>query len=470
MFRLSEVLLAFGISTSDIRDIVFSEAVIDSRHAGSGILFAAIPGENTDGHQYVPSAFEKGSPAALIEEDISADAAVIDLRTGDLTAYVPDKPLCLRVENTVKALQQIAAYHRSILPLQVIGLTGSVGKTTTKELVSQVLSRKYNTLKTAGNMNNEIGLPLTLLRADEKTELAVLEMGFYVPGEIKLLCDISHPKTGVITNVGMVHASRAGSMEVIAKGKQELIEALPADGVAILNYDDPYVRPMAQASAARVFYYGLDPSADLWADEIESRGLQGIRFTLHYQGEAHVINAPLIGQHSVLTALRAAAVAITAGLNWDEIREGMEGEQTQLRLSVVHGRNGELIIDDTYNASPESTLAALNLLAELDGKKIAVLGDMRELGQYEQKGHEMVGVRAAAVCSSLITVGTSAAIIADAARSAGMDADAVRYFPTVPEAVDYVKQTGFKAGDVILVKGSRSLMMERITHAMEEAE
>jgi UDP-N-acetylmuramoyl-tripeptide--D-alanyl-D-alanine ligase len=209
--------------------------------------------------------------------------------------------------------------------------------------------------------------------------------------------------------------------------------------------------------------------ADLWADEIESAGLEGIRCRLHYGGEEVTLRVPLIGQHSVHTVLRAAAVGLVEGLNWAEIAEGLQHGHTQLRLAAVHTQNGALLLDDTYNASPESTLAALNLLSELDGRHIAVLGDMLELGPYEQTGHEMVGVRAAEVCSELLAVGELGKLIAAAAISAGMHKNAVKWVPTVTAAIDYCR-THLLKGDVVLVKGSHGLRMDRIVTALEVTE
>jgi UDP-N-acetylmuramoyl-tripeptide--D-alanyl-D-alanine ligase len=293
-------------------------------------------------------------------------------------------------------------------------------------------------------------------------------MGFYVPGEIAFLCELALPQVGVITNIGTVHAERAGSQEVIARGKSELIQALPAapEGVAVLNYDDPFVRPMAEISKARIFYYGLDPKADLWADQIEGMGLQGIRFRLHYRNEVLNLRVPMIGEHSVHTALRAAAVGLVEGLTWTDIVHGLQEGHSQLRLVVAHTKEGALILDDTYNASPESTLAALNLLDEMDGRKIAVIGDMLELGQYEQRGHEMVGVRAAQFASLIVLVGTRSKITADAAIRSGYSPKAIQWFEEAPQAVPYLQET-IRKGDVILVKGSRGLQMERIVHALE---
>ena len=293
-------------------------------------------------------------------------------------------------------------------------------------------------------------------------------MGFYVAGEIKLLCDLAHPEVGVITNVGMVHAERAGSQEEIAHGKAELVQALPAAprGTAILNFDDPWVRQMAELTSARVFFYGLDPQADLWADNIEGLGLDGIRFRLHFRNEILHLRAPLIGRHSVHTVLRATAVGLVEGLTWQEIVAGLRSEEAQLRLATVRAPNSALILDDSYNASPESNLAALNLLGELQGRKIAVLGDMLELGQYEKRGHAMVGVRAAEVVDQLITVGEKARLIAAAARSAGLPAQSIIELDDISQAIEKLKDC-LTPDDVVLIKGSHGMHMERIVTALE---
>lgn len=474
MLTLADIVESLtGIRPGNV-DQVITEAVIDSRQAIPGSMFVAIPGERVDGHNYVESAFESGASIALIQREVPASLPMLDLRPGPGQAAAIAEarwefPLSIRVENTVTALQQAARFWRRKLSLRVIGITGSVGKSTTKELVGEVLEQRYRTLRSPGNLNNEIGLPLSLLRLGEGHERAVLEMGFYVPGEITFLCDIALPQVGIITNVGTVHAERAGSQEAIAQGKAELVKALPPapEGVAVLNYDDPWVHDMASQTQASVFYYGLSPQADLWADQVEGLGLEGIRFRLHYHNEALFLRVPLIGQHSVHTALRAAAVGLIEGLTWQEIVNGLRSEHTQLRLVAVRTMNGALLLDDTYNASPESTLAALNLLDELEGRKVAVLGDMLELGPYEQRGHEMVGVRAAEVADELVTVGNLARTIAEAALGAGLRAGAITVMENTDQAIQFLQQR-LGPGDVALVKGSRGMRMDRIVAALEE--
>jgi len=448
--------------------VVITEGTVDSRQAISGAMFVAMPGENVNGHDYVEHAFSRGASCALVQQDLNSSLPVLDLRNGwnPHGAENLDGPFCLRVENTLKALQQTARFWREQMDVQVVGITGSVGKSTTKELVAEVLGQRYRTLKNKGNLNNEIGLPLTLLSLTPGHERAVLEMGFYVPGEIALLCELARPLVGLLTNVGTVHAERAGDQEMIARGKAELVQALPPDGWAILNYDDPWIKPMNSQTRARVFYYGLDPAADLWADNVEGLGLEGIRFRLHYHGEVLHLRVPLIGRHSVHTALRAAAVGLLDGLTWQEIVEGLRSASTQLRLIAVRSEKGALLLDDTYNASPESMLAALNLLDEMVGRKVAVLGDMLELGRYEWRGHEMVGIRAAEVAQVLVTVGERGRMIAAAACLAGLPAEMITECETSEQAIE-VLQRSLRAEDVVLVKGSHGMHMERIVAALE---
>ena len=473
MLTLADVLEALT-NFRPIATAVITDAVIDSRQVIPGSLFVAIPGEKVDGHDFIEEAFRRGASFALIQRDAVADGSfrTIDLRAVLSIDWFPrenlNPPICLRVENTITALQRIARYWRRKLDLRVVGITGSVGKSTTKEMVFEVLSTRYRTLKSPGNLNNEIGLPLTMLRLSSGHQRAVFEMGFYVPGEIAFLCDIALPQIGIVTNIGTVHAERAGSQEAIAGGKAELVQALPPapEGVAILNFDDPWVRQMEEKTKARIFFYGLSREANLWADNVVGLGLEGIRFRLHYQGETLHVRIPLIGRHSVHTALRAAAVGLIEGMNWQEILEGLNQGHTQLRLAAVRSQTGALLLDDTYNASPESMLAALNLLDELEGRKVAVLGDMLELGPYERGGHEMVGLRAAQVANVLLTLGERAHLIADAARRAGMEKSAIVEFNEFEPLIDWLKVNLTKE-DAVLIKGSHGLRMDRIASMLE---
>jgi len=468
VLTLADVIEAITQSRPEHANTVITEAAIDSRQVIPGAMFVAIPGERVDGHEYVEEAFRKGVSFALIERDMDPSLPVLDLRNGFDSEKLSGltQPFCLRVENSVAALQRVAHFWRRKLDLRVIGITGSVGKSTTKELVADVLGMRYHTLRNPGNLNNEIGLPLTMMRLGHGYSHAVLEMGFYVPGEIQFLCDIAQPQVGIVTYIGTVHAERAGSQEAIAKGKGELVEALPQDGVAILNYDNKWVREMSSRTKARVMYYGLDSRAHLWADDVESFGLEGIRFRIHYHNEILHVHVPLIGRHSVHNALAAMAAGLVEGLTWQEILDGLTYGNTQLRLTAVRTLSGALVLDDTYNASPESVLAALNLLDDLDGRHIAVLGDMLELGQYERQGHELVGTRAAEVAQVLVTLGPRGHMIANAARRAGMTNERILEFEDRTEVTDWLLKN-LQKKDSVLVKGSHGLRMDRIVADLE---
>jgi UDP-N-acetylmuramoyl-tripeptide--D-alanyl-D-alanine ligase len=447
---------------------VITEAVIDSRRAIPGSMFIALPGEHVDGHEFVGDAFDQGACLALIDKTLSEDFNVLDLREGLVSDSLDHMalPTCLLVNDSLKAMQDIAYNWRRKLDLKVIGITGSVGKSTTKEMVAEVLSRRYPTLKNEGNYNNEIGLPMTILNLTEGHQRAVLEMGFYVPGEIKFLCDLAQPSIGVVTNIGLVHAERAGSQEMIVKGKTELVQSLPEDGYAILNFDDPLVRDMAEQTSAQVIFYGMDEEADVWADEVEGLGLEGIRFRLHYHDETIHLRVPMLGRHSVHTALRSAAVGLVDGLAWQEIVSGLRFGHMQLRLVAIRTSTGTLVLDDTYNASPQSTLAALNLLAEMEGRKVAVLGDMLELGQYERHGHETVGIRAAEVADVIITIGVRAKTIAGTARDVGFPQESITELEDAQSAIALMRDS-LTSEDVVLVKGSRGMGMDIIVPNLE---
>jgi len=445
-----------------------SETVIDSREARPNALFVALQGETTDGHDYVADAFSRGAVAALTCREVDVDAQMLDL--SDPARTLPSDwtlPLVINTRSSLEALQTIATFWREQHDLRVVGITGSVGKTTTKELTAAVLARRYHTLKSEASYNNEIGLPLTLMHLTKGHERAVLEMGMYDVGEISDLTRIAKPHIGVVTIIGPVHLERAKTIERIVQAKTELVEALPPapEGIAILNYDDERVRGMASSTQARVFYYGLSEEADLWADEIEGLGLEGIRFRLHHEAEVLHVKIPMLGQHSVHTALRAAAVGLIEGLTWQEIIEGLRSPAAQLRLVSVPGPKGSIVLDDTYNASPASTLAALNLLDELDGRKIAVLGDMLELGDYEREGHEKVGMRALEVADVLITIGPRGQIIGETAMRWGMAPEKVHILEDNEEAITLLQEM-VTGDDVILVKGSRAMKMEEIVSAL----
>lgn len=470
MISLNALITALTGHQTAAQDVRISSAVIDSRQAEEGSLFIALPGERVDGHDYVIAAFDNGATLALVDRPMPADFHLADLRSG---YFHPNRldvllPLCLRVEDTLSALQTLAAYWRQIHPVLVIGITGSVGKTSTKELTAALLSRRYQVLKNEGNRNNEIGLPLTLLELNDQHECAVLEMGFYVPGEINTLCEIAQPQIGVVTNVGTVHAERAGSQEVIAAGKSELVAALPPDGVAILNLDDPWVHAMAEKTKAHVLTYSAAEAADLTASEIQSHGLAGISCTLTYQDKTHPITSPMLGEFSVYTILRATAVALTVGMDWETITDALAASRVDIRMRPISLPNGITILDDTYNASPESTIAALQLLGGLSGRRVAVLGDMLELGVYEESGHGSVGEAAVSNAEILILVGERSKVTMVAAQEHGFPMDNIQWYADSQAAAQPVAGI-IQPGDTVLIKGSNSMHMRVILAAVEES-
>lgn len=443
-----------------------SDVVVDSREAVPGSVFVALPGEKVDGHDYVADAFARGAIAALVEREIP-NFPILDLRREqpeqDILSIT--SPVCLLVDDSVAAMQTVAQAWRAQFATEIIGITGSVGKTSTKELAYSVLSQRYRTLKSPGNRNSILGLPPVLLALRPEHEYAIFEMGMYTPGEIARLCEMTQPTIGVITMIGPVHLERAGSIEAIVAAKQELVEALPADGVAILNKDNARTMSMAAHTKARVFTYGLNRSADLWANNIESMGLEGIRFTLHRGREALNVQVPLLGRHSVHTSLRAAAVGLVTGLSWEQIVAGLSSSRVQLRLVAASGPRGSTIIDDTYNSNPDSALAALNLLQDLDGRRVAVLGDMLELGYLEEEGHRLVGRRAADVAQVLVTMGQRARWVGQEALKVGMPSDRVHMVDDIETAVATLQDL-IQPHDMILIKGSLGMHMSRIVSAL----
>jgi UDP-N-acetylmuramoyl-tripeptide--D-alanyl-D-alanine ligase len=457
-----------------LMQVAFSEAVIDSRQATSECLFVALRGERVDGHEFLADAAARGARGALVRRDklsnlsLARPYTVIDPVTGEgLEQATPDSVLLIAVDDPQAALNRLAAYHRGKYHPIVIGVTGSVGKTSTKEVTASVLQRSFRTLKSPRSYNSEASLPIVLLKLTADHQVAVLEMGMYGPGEIAHLAALARPRLGIVTNVGPSHLERMGSIEAIQRAKSELPQALPDDGFAILNIDDLRVRAMAEVTRARPFFYGLDPAADLWADSIESRGLQGISFRVHYQGDAFYLTLPLLGRHSVHTALAAASAGLLLGMEWEAIIAGLRDESAQLRLLAVPGVNQTTLIDDTYNASPSSMLAALNLLADLEGRRIAILGDMLELGSIEEEAHRRVGARVAEVAQFLITVGQRARWIADEALQAGMAPEQVWSVDDNDEAAD-LAISHLAPGDFVLIKGSRGMLMESIVARLQQ--
>ena len=427
-------------------------AAVDSRLVGVGQLFVALPGERTDGHAFVPEAIARGAAALIVARPLGDVTAL-----GDVTV--------LRVADPLAALWAVATgWRRRFEPL-VVGVTGSIAKTSTKEAVAVVLSTRFRTLRNEGNLNNEIGLPLTLMRLGPEHETAVLEMGMYVGGEIADLARMARPQVGVVTAVQPVHLSRIGSLEAIEAAKGELLEALPTDGRAILNADDPIVRGMGGRSAARSLTYGFAADADIGADGVVSAGLDGMRFVLRAAGARRPVTIPTLGRLSVHNALAAAAVGLVAGLSLEEISSGLAaGWSAAHRVELVR-LGGVTLVDDTYNASPRSVVAALDLLAGLPGRRGAVLGEMLELGDAADEGHRVVGEAAARTADWLVVVGDGAAGIADGAQAAGVDRARIVRVRDTDSALEAIPPR-LRDGDVVLLKASRGIALERVVDGL----
>jgi UDP-N-acetylmuramoyl-tripeptide--D-alanyl-D-alanine ligase len=425
---------------------------VDSRLVAPGQLFVALPGERTDGHLHLPEAVERGAAALLVTRQLS-DPAIF----GDVTI--------IRVADAVAALGAVAAGWRRRFDPLVVGVTGSIAKTSTKEAIAAVLGSHWPTLKSEGNQNNEIGLPLTLLRLGPEHGAAALEMGMYVSGEIADLAAMARPSIGVVTAVQPVHLSRIGTIEAVERAKGELLEALPADGTAVLNADDPIVTRMSTRTVARAVRYGFADTADVRATDVASGGTAGMRFRLVTPAGARTLAIPTLGRLSVHNATAAAAVGLAARLDLDTIAAALEaGWSAPHRVDLVRLR-GMTVIDDSYNASPGSVGAALDLLGDLPGRHVAVLGEMLELGDAHESGHRAVGEHAGQIADLLIVVGEEAGGIVAGALDAGLDPGRVLPVRDADAALDTLRPR-LRDGDVVLVKASRGIGLDRLVDAL----
>jgi UDP-N-acetylmuramoyl-tripeptide--D-alanyl-D-alanine ligase len=440
-------------------------AAVDSRAVTPGCLFAALPGERTDGHRFLHAAVAAGATALLVSRlpDPGAGEAPLDT-LGDVTIVL--------VPEVLPALHAVAAAWRLRFDPLVVGITGSVAKTSTKEAVAAVLSARLATLRTEGNQNNEVGLPLTVLRLGPEHQAAVLEMGMYVGGEIADLARIARPSIGIVTAIQPVHLSRIGSIDAVEAAKGELLEALPdeaAGGIAILNADDPRAARMGGRTGARIVTYGFDTSADVRAEQVESAGLDGMRFVIVADQVRLPVAIPTLGPMAVHNALAGAAVGLAAGLSPEEIRSGLAGGWSAPHRAQVVRAGDVVVIDDSYNASPGSVRAALDLLAGLPGRHVAVLGEMLELGEMHETGHHAVGEAAARVCDLLVVVGgrpgDGAAGIVAGALDSGLAAGRVLATADRAEAVDML-QRELEPGDAVLVKASRGIELDLLVEAV----
>lgn len=434
-----------GVTAEAVR---FGGAAIDSRRARPGDLFVALPGERADGHDFAAAAVRAGAAGCLLTRPVAGtEGAAIFL-----------------VDDALAALQALGAgWRRALTGTEVVGITGSVGKTTTKAIVAAVLATRYRVQANPLNYNNEVSVPLCLLELRPETERAVIELGMYTTGEIALLCEWTRPRTGVVLNVGPTHLQRAGSLDAITRAKRELPEALPADGAAVLNADDARVRTMAAYTRARVWWFGGADDAEVRGTQAVSHGARGFEFTLAYGGESRRLRVGLPGRHLLSNVLAAAAAAFADGLGFDAVADAIEALDVPLRLRVLDAPGGITVLDDTYNAQPASMLAALDLIAELPGRRLALLGDMLELGEASRAEHTRIGRRAAEVLDALVTVGEEARDLGVSAAAAGLG-DVIQVASR--EAALAALRNRLRPGDVVLVKGSHALGLEAVVAAL----
>jgi UDP-N-acetylmuramoyl-tripeptide--D-alanyl-D-alanine ligase len=446
-----------GRILGDLADsTVFPRIQLDPVQVRAGDLYLAVPGEQLDGHELVPIAALRGAAAAVVAGGWAATVEQLAL------------PLIV-VDDPVAALQGLAAARRNILSATVVAITGSVGKTSTKELTAAVLRQRFRTYRNPGNRNNELGVPLSLLEVETGAEGVVLELGGgYAAGELELLAGIARPAVAVVTNVHPVHLERMGSLNAIARTKAELVQALPPEGIAILNGDDPRVRAMAEQCRGRVVTYGLGAENDVRAVGVHSRGLAGSSFdVVTAEGRRHV-DVPFPGPHAYQLVLAAFAVGRELGMELSEMLPALDDRDLELRLRIRSGPNGSTLVDDTYNASPPAVLSALQLLEESAAeRRIAVLGDMRELGSLSDREHRRVGRRAAEVVDLLITYGDEARTIAEEADGHEGGPKVVQFATDERQELVELLQRELREGDLVLLKGSRALGLDRLVERLD---
>jgi UDP-N-acetylmuramoyl-tripeptide--D-alanyl-D-alanine ligase len=422
----------------------------DSRAVHPGQLFVALSGERVDGHAFLDVARENGATAAMVEREMTGLPTLV-------------------VDDTGKALLRLASAERDRTEAAVIGITGSTGKTSVKDLTASVLASRLRVAASPRSFNTEVGVPITLLNAEENAEAVVVEMGSRGRGHIAALCEVARPQVGVITNVGPAHMEMFGSLQAVADAKAELVESLPSDGTAVLNADDPVVNGFQTRTAANVLRFGLDAGADVTAEDVVLDRLGRAAFTVRTLDGADRVELPVIGEHMVSNALAAVATGACLGLSVAECAAGLkEAQLSPWRMEALEVAGGIRVLNDAYNANPVSMAAALKALRWMaqGGRSIAVLGEMAELGATAMQEHERVGELLARLgIDHLIVVGRRATAIAVGAEREGVEPERIVRVEGVEDAARHVREMA-REGDVILLKGSRVAGLERIAEAL----
>jgi UDP-N-acetylmuramoyl-tripeptide--D-alanyl-D-alanine ligase len=448
---LSEIAKVIGAETFQFEELTIRAVSTDSRIPTKDAIFFALKGERHNGHNFLWEAHQNGCISAVVE-------------------YIPSSPPpipLLKVEDTITALGLLAGYYRDKFSPLCIGITGSTGKTTTKEMLAHILQAKYRVLKTEKNFNNEIGVPLTLFQLEEEHSALIVEMAMRGKGQIAWLAKIAKPQIGVITNIGPAHLEFFNSLEEIAQAKAELLQALPPNGTAILNSDDRFFPFLKKQSPCPVISFGFSPKADVSCEVLEKDECILLKIKTP-KGEL-TAKSYLEGEHNIINLLAAIAASLPAGLSIEEIEKQIPTlPLPPMRLEQIKLPSNILVINDSYNSNPLSLRAALNYLRGKDGRRIAVLGDMLELGEESEKLHREAGawVKEAGV-SFLILIGEKAKFIGEGAIEKGFPPQNVAYFPEKEGVVSFIREI-LEEGDTVLVKGSRKLQLEQIVEELRK--
>ena len=421
----------------------------DSRLVRPGDLFAAFRGERLDGNDFAAEALARGAAAVVCERAPAGDW--------------PDRTIAV-VDDTRAAMADLARDWRRARGATVVGVTGTVGKTTTKELTAAALGARFRTHRSPGNLNSREGLPLALMSLRPDHEVSVLEMAMDSRGEIAELCAIAEPSVGVVLNIGATHLEKLGSLEAIACEKLSLARALPRDGTAILNVDDERIAAAAGGLACEVIGFGAGPEARLRRGEVRDLGLEGTEFTVAYEGAEARVRLHLPGAHLAAAALAAIGAQLALGAGLAEAAEAVGGARVDGRMRVRRAASGALILDDAYNASPASVAGALTLLRGLGGRRVALLGEMAELGELAEREHRRIGRLAAGCCDALAATGPLGQALVEEARAGGLRE--ARWFARAEEAAAFAAGVA-RAGDHVLVKASRGQAFERLIPVLE---
>ncbi|MBT5258951.1 MAG: UDP-N-acetylmuramoyl-tripeptide--D-alanyl-D-alanine ligase [Nitrospina sp.] len=451
--KVEECLRAIGgKNSSGVGDEFFRGVSIDSRTLKKGELFVCIQGDRFDGHNFIKEAQDKQAAAIVLSEE------------SEMGRVRGKTPVVIRVKNTLKALQELALFYRKKMPVKVIGITGTNGKSTTKEMTAAITEKKFKTIKTKGNLNNHIGLPLNIFDLSKTDEIAVMEMGMSAAGEIKRLAEIAKPEIGVVTNISEGHLVHLKTLKKVQAAKGELFDSLSEKETAIVNADDPLVLELAKSVRAKVITYGIYKGADIKAENICPMDREGFKLSVNFSGKNIPMCIPFLGECNIYNALAAIAASWSLGIAPDDIKQGLMAAKLLANRFEVSEHRGVTIINDSYNANPRSMKEALKILAKYKckGRRFFIVGEMLELGDLSKPAHKALGVDVAKYSIDyLVTVGDLSSHVAKSAVASGMNKKNTAVASGHECAVAFIKKHS-RSGDCLLVKGSRGSKMEEV--------